>query len=143
MNWTTEYVLSLAPDPSSAKAGRDLSQPRKWVSFARNEAALWGECQGSGKLPYQTQIDLSGPTFKCTCPSRNLCVEDIEKAPAALLQNEHKRVRAAAITALGRKGNEFAVKPLQQALDDEAPAVSGKADHALAKVEKRVKREAR
>lgn len=70
MTWTAEHVLSLAPDPSSAKAGRDLSQARKWVSFAKGETALWGECQGSGKLPYQTQIDPSGPTFKCTCPSR-------------------------------------------------------------------------
>lgn len=68
--WTTEHVLSLAPDSSSAKSGRELAQARKWVSFAGGENALWGECQGSGKLPYQTQIDLSGPTFKCTCPSR-------------------------------------------------------------------------
>ncbi|RIH78423.1 hypothetical protein Mterra_03668 [Calidithermus terrae] len=74
LSWTPDQVLSLAPDGSSAKSGRELSSPAKWVSFARSadEGALWGECQGSGKLPYQTQIDLSGsaPTFKCTCPSR-------------------------------------------------------------------------
>ncbi len=72
--WTTESVLALAPDSSSAKSGRDLANARKWVSFARNDesTALWGECQGSGKMPYQTQIDLSNdtPTFKCSCPSR-------------------------------------------------------------------------
>ncbi len=30
----------------------------RWVSLGENEQAIWGECQGSGKLPYQTQIDL-------------------------------------------------------------------------------------
>lgn len=34
------------------------------------EAAVWGLCQGSGKDPYQTQIDLIGPAFRCSCPSR-------------------------------------------------------------------------
>jgi hypothetical protein len=72
--WTTESVLALSPDASSSKSGRDLASERKWVSFAKNAEAttIWGECQGSGKLPYQTQIDLSNdtPTFKCSCPSR-------------------------------------------------------------------------
>src|SRR5262249_10294655 len=35
-----------------------------------NKRAVWGECQGSGKSPYQTEIDLGEPAFKCTCPSR-------------------------------------------------------------------------
>jgi hypothetical protein len=35
-----------------------------------DERAVWGECQGSGSSPYQTQIDLSEPAFKCSCPSR-------------------------------------------------------------------------
>lgn len=35
-----------------------------------DEGAVWGECQGSGKNPYQVQVDLSGPAFKCSCPSR-------------------------------------------------------------------------
>ena len=34
-------------------------------------AAVWGLCQGSGKEPYQTQINLIGPAFHCSCPSRN------------------------------------------------------------------------
>lgn len=68
--WTSEQVLSLAPDSSSAKSGRELSSPSKWVWFARNETAIWGECQGSGKLPYQTRLNLSDGTSKCSCPSR-------------------------------------------------------------------------
>ncbi len=68
--WTTEQVLDLAPDASSAKAGQGLASPRKWLSLGRSEQAAWGECQGSGKTPYQTQIDLSEPAFRCSCPSR-------------------------------------------------------------------------
>ena len=35
-----------------------------------SERAVWGLCQGSGKQPYQTTVDLSGPAYKCSCPSR-------------------------------------------------------------------------
>ncbi|MGH3630956.1 MAG: SWIM zinc finger family protein, partial [Sciscionella sp.] len=65
-----EQILALAPDESSAKAGRDLATARKWVTLGFNEAAVWGECQGSGAKPYQTQIDLADNSFKCSCPSR-------------------------------------------------------------------------
>lgn len=68
--WTAEQILALAPDASSAKNGKDLATPRKWVSLGQNEQAVWGECQGSGKTPYQTQIDLTETAFRCTCPSR-------------------------------------------------------------------------
>jgi hypothetical protein len=70
MQLTEEQVLALAPDDASKKAGRDLSSPSKWVSKGANEQALWGECQGSGSKPYQTQVDLNGMAFKCSCPSR-------------------------------------------------------------------------
>jgi hypothetical protein len=68
--WTTDQILALAPDEASAKAGRGLANTRKWLTLGRNERALWGECQGSGKTPYQVEIDLNEPAFKCTCPSR-------------------------------------------------------------------------
>lgn len=68
--FSEEQVIALAPDESSAKAGRDLANSRKWVSFGANEVAAWGECQGSGSKPYQTCIDTSEPAFKCSCPSR-------------------------------------------------------------------------
>jgi len=71
MNYLTdEQVVQLAPDASSLKAGRDLSQERKWLNFQSNERVLWGELQGSGKNPYQTQVDLNNTAFKCSCPSR-------------------------------------------------------------------------
>ena len=67
---TTEQVLALAPDAASIKAGQGLANPGKWVSTGRDARSVWGECQGSGKLPYRTQADLSGPAFHCSCPSR-------------------------------------------------------------------------
>lgn len=70
MNLDADAVLLLAPDASSAKAARGLVSPSQWPTLGANEHAVWGECQGSGSKPYQTQVDLSGPTFRCTCPSR-------------------------------------------------------------------------
>lgn len=67
---TYEQILALAPDESSARAGRELAISRKWKSLGCNEQAAWGECQGSGSNPYQTRIDLFDNAFKCTCPSR-------------------------------------------------------------------------
>src|SRR5678815_5061397 len=63
-------VLDLAPDASSASAARGCSNPGKWVTIGRSDVALWGEFQGSGSKPYQTQVDLREPAFKCSCPSR-------------------------------------------------------------------------
>lgn len=70
MNLSEEQILTLAPDESSKKSGKELANPAKWVSKGVNEVALWGECQGSGSKPYQTQIDIANIAFKCSCPSR-------------------------------------------------------------------------
>jgi hypothetical protein len=68
--WTTDQILALAPDDKAAKAGEGLATARQWVSLGCSEQAAWGECQGSAKNPYQAQIDLGEPAFKCSCPSR-------------------------------------------------------------------------
>lgn len=70
MNLSEEQIFALAPDDSSRKSGKDLANPSKWISRSVNGQALWGECQGSGSKPYQTQIDLASIAFKCSCPSR-------------------------------------------------------------------------
>jgi hypothetical protein len=70
MAWTTEQVIALAPDASSASSGKSLGSAHKWKTLGANETCAWGSIQGSGKNPYQACIDLSGPAFKCTCPSR-------------------------------------------------------------------------
>src|SRR5512134_13753 len=70
VTYTSEQILALAPDASSAQAGKTLATPHKWLSLGRDNRSVWGECHGSGAKPYQTQIDLSEPAFKCSCPSR-------------------------------------------------------------------------
>lgn len=62
-------VLALAPDASSARAARGI---RSWISTGATPAALWGECRGSGAAPYATAVDLTGPAYKCSCPSRKI-----------------------------------------------------------------------
>ena len=49
-----------------------------------------------------------------------LSIEGYEEALSEGLLYTHPRARAAAATALGRTGNEFAIDPLQEAIDDEA-----------------------
>ncbi|MGF1672566.1 MAG: SWIM zinc finger domain-containing protein [Rivularia sp. (in: cyanobacteria)] len=68
--WTQEQILALAPDASSAQNGKALATYSKWSSLGYNDTVAWGECQGTGKNPYLTQIDLTEPAFKCSCPSR-------------------------------------------------------------------------
>ncbi|MEU1986273.1 SWIM zinc finger family protein [Nocardia sp. NPDC019395] len=66
--WSENQVSALAPDASSLTAARKLAG--KWSGTGWCDTALWGLCTGSGKTPYQTIVDLSGPAFRCSCPSR-------------------------------------------------------------------------
>jgi SWIM zinc finger len=68
--WSSEQILALAPDAGSVKNGQALANASKWQNLGGTDRALWGECQGSGKNPYQAQIDLAEPAFRCSCPSR-------------------------------------------------------------------------
>jgi hypothetical protein len=68
--WTHEQVTKLATDASSLTAARRLAMPGPWSDTGASETLLWGKCQGSGKTPYQVSVDLTGPTFRCSCPSR-------------------------------------------------------------------------
>src|SRR5688572_7156859 len=95
MAWTSEQVLALAPDASSASSGKSLGAAHKWKTLGANDACAWGSIQGSGKNPYQTCIDLSGPAFKCTCPSRKFPCKHglglfliLAQQPAALTEKE-------------------------------------------------------
>jgi hypothetical protein len=69
-SWTTEQAVSLAPDASALKAAQGLTSARKWTLLGRDDDFVWGLAQGSGAQPYQVQIDLTEPAFKCSCPSR-------------------------------------------------------------------------
>lgn len=68
--WSAERVLSLATDASSARAARGLARPEAWTGTGASSRALWGHCRGSSPTPYQVAVDLTGPAYRCTCPSR-------------------------------------------------------------------------
>jgi SWIM zinc finger len=68
--WTTENVLALAPDASSQRAAAGLAGPAPWSGTGAAGELVWGLCAGSGQQPYQAIADLTGPAYKCSCPSR-------------------------------------------------------------------------
>ena len=69
--WDRARVLALAPDGSSQRAAQSLASARSWpLTGAAEPGALWGECQGRAATPYRTAVDLSGPAYQCSCPSR-------------------------------------------------------------------------
>jgi SWIM zinc finger len=77
--WGRERVAALAPDAASQRAAQRLAVPSTWprTGWATAaavepgpEGALWGECRGSAASPYRTVVDLAGPAYRCTCPSR-------------------------------------------------------------------------
>lgn len=71
--YTDDDINRWAPDPSVASDARRLE--RKFTSLGVSADGSWllGQCQGSGKNPYQVSVDLAdpeSPTFRCNCPSR-------------------------------------------------------------------------
>ena len=60
----------MAPDAGSLKAARGVSAASRWAGSGLLDEILWGLAKGSGKNPYQVCVDLSGPAYKCSCPSR-------------------------------------------------------------------------
>jgi hypothetical protein len=69
--WDRAGVLALAPDAPSQRAAQALASERSWpVAGSAGPATLWGQCRGSTAVPYRTIVDLSGPAYRCSCPSR-------------------------------------------------------------------------
>ena len=63
-------MTEVAPDASSLAAARKLAIPGPWRETGCSDVLVWGQCQGSGKTPYQVSVDLVGPAYRCSCPSR-------------------------------------------------------------------------
>ncbi|MHB1008554.1 MAG: SWIM zinc finger family protein [Propionibacteriaceae bacterium] len=68
--WRPERVTALAPDSASDVAGRRLAIPTPWSDVGYAYPLLWGACQGSGSTPYSVAVDVSEPSYRCSCPSR-------------------------------------------------------------------------
>lgn len=123
--WTQENILALAPDPGVAKSGKGLAVPRKWPVLGRNDQALWGECKGSAKVPYQVAVDLAGPAFKCNCSSHKrpckhavglfLMVETLTHTSPPAWVKEWLAARAKRAEKLAQKTDEPAVDVAAQA----------------------------
>jgi hypothetical protein len=67
--WRPERVTALAPDSASDVAGRKLAIPTPWSDVGYAHPLLWGACQGSGATPYSVVVDVSEPSYRCSCPS--------------------------------------------------------------------------
>ena len=138
---TAEQVLALAPDPAAASAGRGVASAGRWVLLGRSGQAVWGEYRGSGRHPYQTQADLDGPAYRCTCPSRKLpCKHAL--GLLLLLAGEHVTVPetgppgwvAEWLAARAGRAARRAARPERPAAPDPAAQARRAADRA-AKVE--------
>ena len=68
--WTEARVRTLASDDASLAAARRIARPGRWSETGSTDLLVWGKCQGSGAAPYQVSVDLAGPAFRCSCPSR-------------------------------------------------------------------------
>lgn len=144
MNWTVEQVLSLAPDSSSAAAGRGLAKPSQWTGLGQDTRVVWGLCQGSGANPYQVRVALDGPAFKCSCPSRKFpCKHGL----ALLLLAAQGAVKEAAevpawvsdwLATRGEKAERAAAKAVARESDPEQEAA--RARQAAARSERREER---
>ncbi|RFU83706.1 SWIM zinc finger family protein [Streptomyces triticagri] len=129
VRWTADQVLALAPDASSRKAGSKLGAAGPWSSTGSTaQGAVWGLCKGSGRKPYQTVVDTTGPAYKCSCPSRKFpckhalgllllwaegagTVPDGAPPEFAAQWLEGRRERAAARPAAGGSGAGAAAGP--------------------------------
>ena len=64
-------MLALAPDAPSQRAAQSLASGRSWLlTGVREPGAVWGECLGSAAASYRAVVDLTGPAYQCSCPSR-------------------------------------------------------------------------
>ena len=70
--WSVEDVRALAPDPTSAAAGRAQAQADRWTGLGASDAAVWGACRGRGEAEYLTCVEPAGPAFRCSCLSRKV-----------------------------------------------------------------------
>ena len=75
MELTEQFILLQAPNAAAASNGRKLSQGGKFSNLRRTAdgTLYWGECAGSGKVPYRVSLDWTdpdAPVCRCSCPSR-------------------------------------------------------------------------
>ncbi|MGY6769829.1 SWIM zinc finger family protein [Komagataeibacter sp. NFXK3] len=149
-------VEQLAVDQASLRAGLGLAKPAKWsgLGHSPDETLLWGECAGSGALPYRVMVDARDMGSKCTCPSRKfpckhvlglICLCAGQKAPFTsgappewvgewLARRRPKAATTPAATAgpAGTPPDLEAARQVQQAMPD-APKAGARREEAARK----------
>jgi hypothetical protein len=63
--WSVAQVEALAPDPASLRNARGVAGQFSATGLAGD--VLWGLCRG-----HRVAVDLAGPAFQCSCPSRKI-----------------------------------------------------------------------
>ncbi|MCO1657693.1 SWIM zinc finger family protein [Pseudonocardia sp. S2-4] len=114
-------MLALAPDAGSARGARAVAGAGSWDGGGVSGELLWGSCRGSGTRPYQACVDLSGPAYRCSCPSRKFpckhalglmlrwATGEVEEAQAPAWVREWQQAREArASRAAARPADEAA-----------------------------------
>ncbi len=69
---TPEQVLSLAPGTAAAAAAVAVADQASWSAAGHDEHGVWGRYLAAAAEPYEVAVDLRGPAYRCTCPSRRL-----------------------------------------------------------------------
>jgi hypothetical protein len=69
---TPEQVLSLAQGRAAATAATAAADPAKWSGAGCDQRAVWGAYIATSAEPYEVAVDLAGPAFRCSCPSRKV-----------------------------------------------------------------------
>ena len=63
----------LRAGPRRSRGGSDGWRTRaSWSAAGHDDDAVWGRYLTSSAEPYEVAVDLRGPAFRCTCPSRKL-----------------------------------------------------------------------
>lgn len=68
--WPIEEVEALAGDARGLSAARLAAVPAKWSAAGCDVEVTWGLFIGAAGEPYQTAVEFSEVTTRCTCPSR-------------------------------------------------------------------------
>jgi len=68
--WTTEQLLSLAPDSLMARAAERIANPYEWLALGCSSDVMWGVYPNNNNIPYHTFATLPDLAFYCDCPAR-------------------------------------------------------------------------
>lgn len=109
------YVNAAAPNADAAKNGRALMLKKQFLNchISADQTLLFGQCQGSGKVPYDCSCDFlkpESPIHRCSCPSRQFPCKHCIGLMYIYLQNAGAFTVAAVPEALQAKREKAEVR---------------------------------